>query len=71
MWNRLTTIFAVYAITLACLVFNSVNPYLSGMVIYCGFMAAILSCGYVLESEKQTTGEKWLINLFQRFVSIS
>lgn len=64
MWNRLTTIFAVYAITLACLVFNSVNPYLSGMIIYCGSIVAILSCGYVLESKKQTLGEKWLINLF-------
>jgi len=63
MWNRLTAIFAIYAFVLTWLVVYSTNVYFNAFVLYFGSMAAILACGYILESKKQTNGEKWLINL--------
>lgn len=63
MWNRLTAIFVVWACLLAWCAFYSTNVYFNAFVLYFGSMAAILACGYILESKKQTNGEKWLINL--------
>ena len=63
MWNRLTAIFVVWACLLAWCAFYSTNVYVNAFVLYFGSMAAILACGYILESKKQTNGEKWLINL--------
>ena len=63
MRNRLTAIFVVWACLLAWCAFYSTNVYVNAFVLYFGSMAAILACGYILESKKQTNGEKWLINL--------
>lgn len=63
MWNRLTAIFVVWVCLLAWCAFYSTNVYVNAFVLYFGSMAAILACGYILESKKQTNGEKWLINL--------
>lgn len=63
MWNRLTAIFVVWTCLLAWCAFYSTNVYVNAFVLYFGSMAAILACGYILESKKQTNGEKWLINL--------
>lgn len=63
-WNRLTAIFAVWALLLAWCAICSTNVYINGFVLYFGFMAVILACGYVMESKSQTKGEKWLLSIF-------
>lgn len=71
MWNRLTAIFVVWACLLAWCAFYSTNVYVNAFVLCFGFMAVILACGYVFESNTQTSGEKWMLNAFQRFIIIS
>lgn len=64
MWNRLTAIFAVWCLILTWCAFYSTNVYINAFVLFFGFMAVILAFGYVLESDSQTSGEKWMINAF-------
>lgn len=63
-WNRLTVIFTLWAVALVWCAFFSNNVYMNAIIIYFGFMAVILACGYVMESKSQTKGEKWLMNIF-------
>ena len=64
MWNRLTAIFAVWCLILTWCAFYSTNAYVNSFVLFFGFMAIILVFGYVLESNSQTSGEKWMLNAF-------
>lgn len=64
LWNRLTAIFAVWCLILSWCAFYSTNVYINAFVLYFGFMAVIFACGYVLESNSQTSGEKWMLNTF-------
>ena len=54
-FNRLALIIALYAIALTLCVIKLSDPYLCGMIVYCGFIAAIMSCGYVLEKNDVKT----------------
>lgn len=62
--NRIAAIFVVWACLLAWCVFYSTNVYVNAFVLYFGFMAVILACGYVIESNSRAKGEKWMLNAF-------